>query len=471
MFLFKLPDVLCLDVTNKWCNSYSLQNLDSAICNKLERKYFLDLLADPLFFIEMDHFIHDYFSNEGFMVWIIKRKISINHLSLFDTDAFEWTDLDLLKIVTINCGCGIFDDTKRKGFLKLANTINACENLTKLDMHESLVGSKVFMKQLSGTMLSKIKEFHLTDEEETLSSPAFHKFATSFSSLRELNLSFQLLSIDEFLKDLISLLSNNPLMKNLTLEIPLESEKFTEFFVLIFVQYCPKLTNLCLNFICDIKKIDAMLDLLLLDQTRDGKWQNINIRPDGEQYGSEFTYNCEDNKKTLIVREIELSTVFFEQITEFYEINIHSCLNAVETTFQAIGMFNQYSLIKVALSYCKFSVVGVQSMLSSCKNLTQLSLEGILHLTHAQLSHLFATSNQLIDLRLCRVYKLTECTAIEILKFNPQLEKISIIYCSDCTHKSNIVKFMKKQGNLKTDLSFSFDSHYDSEQNVMYKAF
>jgi hypothetical protein len=79
-FVFVVTDLLCV-----WLKMKDLGKLDSALCNKNERKSFMILILNP--FAAMDGLMSDIVfaitrTDEKYQCWLLKRNVSVKHINV-----------------------------------------------------------------------------------------------------------------------------------------------------------------------------------------------------------------------------------------------------------------------------------------------------------------------------------------------------------------------------------------------------
>jgi hypothetical protein len=314
--LHNLNLLFVFTVISKWINLKSLMDLDSAMCNTVERNEFLNRLKHcELTFVGMFD-IKVTFNKLFGLQWIILRKVKVKCL-IIDVfkDLFSFNPILMIKDGLLSRV--EYLHLRNINFIQLRPTIfkeilNACEKLTSLHIDSVQFFNSTFLDSVNTLILDQIITFSFKGNIPT----DLESVSKNLRRLENLKLKGPNSDI-KFLVNLSSLIITNKHLRNITIG---ESIPTDDLIVSLIYSNCFQLETLALNCHKQIKNCEDLVKLIKECSTL----QVVNI---GHNLFYEIDFSTNLKTKVHKCMIIDISLVFNNCNVRYFTKGISPIVN------------------------------------------------------------------------------------------------------------------------------------------------
>jgi hypothetical protein len=133
-----MPEDVVLSLFLDWCDLIEIVKFDTAICNRVDRAFFLSLLASKFFVLRRDY----KWKNRSFVNWVIIKKVQFDNirpvwLGFGDEDLISslcLLNLSSVSTISLAIACKSKADLPFKSNT-VGNFVNLCPNMTSLNIN------------------------------------------------------------------------------------------------------------------------------------------------------------------------------------------------------------------------------------------------------------------------------------------------------------------------------------------------
>lgn len=469
MDIFDVPSSLFVDIFTKWLNSKDFAIFDTAVCNKKQRRKFVNQISEEAFILTGRSL-----SSQTYLDWLNVRKLKVDKIViesqyLVFENALYQIDFSALHslVLKTNKNINVATECFQRLFVK-------CPNLKQIDL------GKLFDTSFGkiGMFCPKIESITVTD------CIGFNDAAVGniTQHLRDNLLYMSCKGCEQLTSASLVVIANNSVgLKHLNISYT----SFSETSILMCIEKCTYLTHLHLEGIADVK--DAVIrkivqfskNLVYLnvdfcgDQAVDGisadalKLVTDTCKNIEEFINADVHYKVRQGKAQLklkgsFCRIFKILLILGSSPTTLHTLDMRECVKCNDECLRLIasrfGSHLSALLIRSIGVNGTVTDAGVREVAENCRNLTVFDAVECIFLSDGALDALATYCPLLTELNVSRCPEITDTGIQSILQHCPALTNLDVSYCTRLTDAAILYS-----ASLKNDVtSISSCSSNDS---------